>query len=145
MKWTVIQKNKKVLTFWTTYVVVGHYNIVVKCTIFIIKQKCIMYDYFYGIASYKKDISLMKSTSVFNFLLFKISLKVSNLPLHLTRNCPQNQTAWDERATAINCSDTRKYMCLPNGNFTNLFEICYPYYSIRVSKGKKQKGLQYFA
>lgn len=87
----------------------------------------------------------MKSTSVINFLLLKISLKVTNLPLHLTRNCPQNQTAWDERASAINCSDARKYMCLPNGNFTKLFEICYPYYSIRVSKGKKQKRLQDFA
>nr|XP_022303204.1 uncharacterized protein LOC111110858 isoform X2 [Crassostrea virginica] len=60
-------------------------------------------------------------------------LDVSNLPLHLTRTCPQNQTEMIERGSAINCS--KNYMCLPNENLTELFEICIQFYSIRINKG----------
>lgn len=65
-------------------------------------------------------------------------LNVTNHHIYPTKYCPKNQTEWNERATAINCSDSRKYMCLPNENFTELFEICNQLYSINIRKGKTE-------
>lgn len=74
----------------------------------------------------------------YHFFYLKNCFDVANLTLHLTRTCPQNQTEIIERETAINCSEN--YMCLPNKNLTELFEICIPRYSIRINKGKIKNG-----
>ena len=71
-------------------------------------------------------------------LYLKNCLDVPNQTLHLTRTCPQNKREMIERGSAINCSEN--YMCLPNKNLTELFEICIPLYSIITRKGKVKNG-----
>lgn len=50
--------------------------------------------------------------------------------------CPKNQTEWNERSSAINCTESNGYMCLPNENITKLLEFCYTYSSIFMEEGK---------
>ncbi|XP_052692141.1 uncharacterized protein LOC128170406 [Crassostrea angulata] len=46
-------------------------------------------------------------------------------PVYSTKSCPRNQTEWNERSSAINCTKDNGYLCLPNENITELLEFCY--------------------
>ncbi|XP_052692497.1 uncharacterized protein LOC128170765 [Crassostrea angulata] len=46
-------------------------------------------------------------------------------PVYSTELCPRNQTEWNERSVALNCTDKNGYLCLPNENITELLEFCY--------------------
>ena len=65
-----------------------------------------------------------------------MSLDVSKLHVHPTTFCPKSHDELVERATKINCSDTKKYICLPNEESTQLFEICFTLSTVLVKKGK---------
>lgn len=66
-----------------------------------------------------------------------MSLDVSKLQVHPTTLCPKTLVESVERAKAINCSDTKKYICLPNEENTELFEVCFTLSTVFVKKGKK--------
>lgn len=55
--------------------------------------------------------------------------------VYSTKECPENQAEWKNRSSAINCTESNGYMCLPNENFTDLLEFCYLYPRILVQKG----------
>ncbi|XP_078322246.1 uncharacterized protein LOC144621999 isoform X3 [Crassostrea virginica] len=63
-------------------------------------------------------------------------LDVAQLTLHPTNQCPQNETERNNRATAISCTDTGNYMCIPDNDLMELFEFCFPLYSVRIGKGR---------
>ena len=65
-----------------------------------------------------------------------MSLDVSKLQVHPTKLCPKTLIESMERAKAINCSDTKKYICLPNEERTELFELCFTLSTVLVKKGK---------
>ncbi|XP_065925460.1 uncharacterized protein [Magallana gigas] len=46
-------------------------------------------------------------------------------PVYSTEFCPRNQTEWNERSSAINCTNDYGYLCFPNEKFTQLLEFCY--------------------
>lgn len=56
-------------------------------------------------------------------------------PVYSTKSCPRNQTEWSERSSAINCTESNGFMCLPNQNFTELLEFCYFDHHILIQKG----------
>ncbi|XP_052695776.1 uncharacterized protein LOC128174205 [Crassostrea angulata] len=56
-------------------------------------------------------------------------------PVYSTEYCPRNETEWEERSTAINCSDKNGYVCLPNKNITELLEFCYTIPFIWIEEG----------
>lgn len=58
------------------------------------------------------------------------------LPKYITKSCPKTQEEWMERSAAINCTDSNKYACLPNENLTELLELCFTVYAIRIREGK---------
>uniref|UniRef100_A0A8W8JPR8 Novel STAND NTPase 3 domain-containing protein n=1 Tax=Magallana gigas TaxID=29159 RepID=A0A8W8JPR8_MAGGI len=66
-------------------------------------------------------------TLLFSILLLYESRKLEGykFPVYSTEFCPRNQTEWDERSSAINCTETNGYMCLPNEQRTELIEFCY--------------------
>ena len=57
-------------------------------------------------------------------------------PVWSTKSCPRNETEWDDRSSFFNCNDESSYACLPNENFTELLEFCYPLQIISIEKGK---------
>eukprot|EP00105_Crassostrea_gigas_P044635 XP_019928783.1 PREDICTED: uncharacterized protein LOC105342960 [Crassostrea gigas] len=56
-------------------------------------------------------------------------------PVYSTKHCPKNQTEWNERSSAINCTTENGYVCLPNENITELLEFCYTYPFILIQEG----------
>lgn len=46
-------------------------------------------------------------------------------PVYSTEVCPRNQTEWNARSSAINCTENNGYMCIPNRELTKLLEFCY--------------------
>lgn len=55
--------------------------------------------------------------------------------MYSTELCPRNQEEWNLRSSAINCTNTNGYMCLPNDNLTKLLEFCYIYTRTPIQKG----------
>lgn len=45
-------------------------------------------------------------------------------PVYSTEVCPRNQTEWNARSSAINCTSNNGYMCIPNRELTKLLEFC---------------------
>lgn len=70
-------------------------------------------------------------------LFFQKRLDGYLFPVFLTQMCPKNETEWNERFFAINCTASNGYMCLPNENFTQLLEFCYTEPRIWILKGTK--------
>lgn len=57
-------------------------------------------------------------------------------PVYTTEFCPRNEPEWNERSSAINCTEDNGYLCLPNENVTELLEFCYIYPFILIQEGK---------
>nr|XP_034330309.1 uncharacterized protein LOC117690361 isoform X1 [Crassostrea gigas] len=55
-------------------------------------------------------------------------------PVYSTEFCPRNRSEWEQRSSAINCTDNNGYMCLPNENLTELLEFCYLYPRLVITK-----------
>ncbi|XP_052692345.1 uncharacterized protein LOC128170606 [Crassostrea angulata] len=55
-------------------------------------------------------------------------------PVYSTKYCPRNETEWNQRFSAINCTKDNGYMCLPNENITELLEFCYKYPFILIQE-----------
>ncbi|XP_052704777.1 uncharacterized protein LOC128180682 [Crassostrea angulata] len=53
-------------------------------------------------------------------------------PVYSTEFCPRNRSEWEQRSSAISCTDNNGYMCLPNENRTELLEFCYLYRQILI-------------
>lgn len=56
-------------------------------------------------------------------------------PVYLTQFCPRNQTEWNERSSAINCTKDNGYLCFPNEKFTQLLEFCHSARFIWIQEG----------
>nr|XP_034333304.1 uncharacterized protein LOC117691389 isoform X1 [Crassostrea gigas]XP_034333305.1 uncharacterized protein LOC117691389 isoform X2 [Crassostrea gigas] len=76
---------------------------------------------------YRELCFVLMGTLLFSILLLYESRKLEGykFPVYSTEFCPRNQTEWDERSSAINCTETNGYMCLPNEQRTELIEFCY--------------------
>ncbi|XP_052695771.1 uncharacterized protein LOC128174201 [Crassostrea angulata] len=55
-------------------------------------------------------------------------------PVYSTKSCPRNATEWNERSSAINCTEDNGYLCLPNENITQLLEFCYVFPFILIQE-----------
>lgn len=71
-----------------------------------------------------------------------MSLHDGQFPVYTTESCPRNQSEWNKRSSAINCSAANGYMCLPNDQFTELQEFCYKLPRLAVTKGGIFRPLQ---
>nr|XP_022337090.1 uncharacterized protein LOC111133218 isoform X3 [Crassostrea virginica] len=73
-----------------------------------------------------------------SFFLFCESIsKTPNgytFPVYMTEHCPRNETEFNERSSAINCTRSYSYACFPNEKLTLLLEFCYPNASISIQK-----------
>lgn len=67
---------------------------------------------------------------------FQRKLEGYEFPVYSTEFCPRGRSEWDQRSSAINCTETNGYMCLPNESLTELLEFCYIYPRLVISKGK---------
>nr|XP_034328181.1 uncharacterized protein LOC105328615 [Crassostrea gigas] len=56
-------------------------------------------------------------------------------PVYSTELCPRNQTEWNERSSAINCTEDNGYLCFPNEKFTQLLEFCHRARFIWIQEG----------
>lgn len=70
------------------------------------------------------------------FLYFQKRLEGYQFPVYLTSFCPKDEIEWNKRSSAINCTSSNGYLCLPNENFTKLLEFCYTEPKIWILKGK---------
>ena len=59
-------------------------------------------------------------------------------PVYTTDHCPRNETEFDKRSSAINCTRSYGYACFPNDNLTLLLEFCHPNVSISIQKGESK-------
>lgn len=75
-----------------------------------------------------------------HFYNFQMKLDGYDFPVYTTEFCPKNQTEWNERSSAINCTESNGYMCLPSENITMLLEFCYTYPSIFMEEGEQLKN-----
>lgn len=66
---------------------------------------------------------------------FQNKLEGYEFPVYSTKVCPRNQSEWSNRSSAINCTESNGYMCIPNENITDLLEFCYIYPRILIQKG----------
>lgn len=57
--------------------------------------------------------------------------------VYSTEQCPRNETEWNKKSSALNCTKERGYTCLPNENFTELLEFCYTEPRILIEAGKQ--------
>lgn len=71
------------------------------------------------------------------FIFFQEKLKGYNFPVYSTERCPGNETEWNQRSSALNCTEKRGYMCFPNQNFTELLEFCYTQPFTHIEAGKQ--------
>lgn len=67
--------------------------------------------------------------------LLKRPLDGYAFPVYTTESCPKTETEWRQRFSAINCTDSKGYMCTPNENITELIEFCYVLPSVLITKG----------
>ncbi|XP_052702831.1 uncharacterized protein LOC128179443 isoform X7 [Crassostrea angulata] len=67
-------------------------------------------------------------------LLYSRKLEGYEFPVYSTEFCPRNRSEWDQRSSAINCTEGNGYMCLPNESLTHLLEFCYIYPRLVISK-----------
>lgn len=67
---------------------------------------------------------------------FQVQLRGYSFPVYSTRKCPKNETEWNRKSSALNCSQLNGYMCLPNQQLTELLEFCYRERKIRIQEGK---------
>lgn len=58
------------------------------------------------------------------------------MSFQFTKYCPRNETDWNQRFSAINCTKDNGYMCLPNENITELLEFCYKYPFILIQEDR---------
>lgn len=72
------------------------------------------------------------------FNKFQAKFDGYDLRVHTTDFCPRNQTEWNKKSSALNCTENNGYMCLPNENITQLYEFCYIYPFIWIDKGKRR-------
>ncbi|XP_065925455.1 uncharacterized protein [Magallana gigas] len=56
-------------------------------------------------------------------------------PVYSTQFCPRNRTEWNERSSAINCTEENGYLCFPNEKFTQLLEFCHTARFIWIQEG----------
>lgn len=56
-------------------------------------------------------------------------------PVYTTESCPRNQSEWNKRSSAINCTIQNGYMCLPNDQLTELQEFCYKLPRLAITEG----------
>lgn len=73
----------------------------------------------------------------FSISLLKKSMDRKEFLVSPTGSCPKNKPKWLERSIALNCNDTNGYMCMPNEQFTVLFEFCYTKPKIPIPEGKR--------
>lgn len=66
---------------------------------------------------------------------FQRKLDGYEFPVYSTEYCPRNLTEWNERSSAINCTESKGYMCLPNKNLSELLEFCYIHPFIWIEEG----------
>lgn len=71
-------------------------------------------------------------------LIFQRKLDGYKFPVYSTTFCPRNETEWNERSSALNCTGSNGYICLPNENFTKLLEFCYTQPMIWILDGMKR-------
>lgn len=67
---------------------------------------------------------------------FQKKLDGYEFPVYSTEVCPRNQTEWNARSSAINCTSNNGYMCIPNRELTKLLEFCYVHPFIWIEKSK---------
>lgn len=68
-------------------------------------------------------------------MLFQRPLSGYKFPVYTTKYCPKNTLEWAERSSALNCTDSKGFTCLPNENFTEILEFCYTEPKIRIQEG----------
>nr|XP_022306720.1 uncharacterized protein LOC111113056 isoform X2 [Crassostrea virginica] len=69
-------------------------------------------------------------------LLYECSkLDGYNFTVWTTTSCPKNKKEWDDRSSLFNCNHESSLACLPNENYTELLEFCYPLQIILIQKG----------
>uniref|UniRef100_A0A8W8ML17 Novel STAND NTPase 3 domain-containing protein n=1 Tax=Magallana gigas TaxID=29159 RepID=A0A8W8ML17_MAGGI len=79
---------------------------------------------------------LTATVLVFCFIPYECrKLDGYDFPVYSTKFCPRNQTEWNNRSSAINCTDDNGYMCLPNDDFTELLEFCYKSPFVLIQEG----------
>lgn len=67
---------------------------------------------------------------------FQKKLNGYEFPVYSTEVCPRNQTEWNTRSSAINCTENNGYMCIPNRELTKLLEFCYTQPFTWIQAGK---------
>lgn len=68
---------------------------------------------------------------------FQRELEGYMFPVYSTPFCPRNESEWNKKSSALNCSEKRGYTCLPNQQLTELLEFCYTEPRIWVEAGKQ--------
>eukprot|EP00105_Crassostrea_gigas_P012007 XP_011427870.1 PREDICTED: uncharacterized protein LOC105328615 [Crassostrea gigas] len=81
----------------------------------------------------KRSLSLKPLLFVFS-QNFQNQLDGYDFPVYSTESCPRNQSEWNKRSSAINCTNDNGYMCIPNDDRTQLLEFCYIYPRILITK-----------
>ena len=71
-----------------------------------------------------------------SLILLQRELEGYKFPVFTTESCPKNETEWEARAAVFFCLGESSYACLPNENFTELLEFCYPAQVISIHQGK---------
>lgn len=86
---------------------------------------------------YKKISLLILGTFFTSIFVLNECRKIDGykFPVYSTAHCPRNETEWNERSSALNCTESNGYTCLPNHIFTELLEFCYTEPLIWIQKG----------
>lgn len=67
---------------------------------------------------------------------FKSQQNGYDFPVYTTQVCPYNERGMSKGSLKLNCSESNNYMCVPNENFTKLFEFCYQKSQFNTFKGE---------
>lgn len=67
--------------------------------------------------------------------IFQKGQEYDTFSVFRTVSCPKTNKEWKDRFTAINCTDTTGYMCIPDEKLTNLLEFCYVRSEIGLPEG----------
>ena len=79
---------------------------------------------------------MFNSLTKITFCQLQSKLDGYKFPVWTTNSCPRNETEWNDRSSFFKCNYESSYACLPNENFTELLEFCYPAQVISIQKGK---------
>lgn len=82
-----------------------------------------------------KVVLLWTAVQLLSFICNFISLDGYAFPVYTTESCPTSQAEWNERSTALNCTQSNAYMCVPDENISKLLEFCYSLPQIQIQKG----------